>query len=200
MFFKLGEPLLSYVSIHKYVVIRFLKDMTGNAFSMGEEIELRTVPYKLHKELWDRFNFPYVNIQFSKWQKIKYLNANADDFDKAIDNIPANKGGLYLFYVKCEIISGITEYPLYIGRAQLTVNQNLRKRVKEYFQHFSRDNERPKITRMFKYWAKDLHLAYLALNDNADIVELEKQIINCLLLPMNDEIPDKEIKQAVKAF
>jgi hypothetical protein len=174
--------------------------MTGNAFSLGEEIELRTVPYKLHKELWDRFNFPNLNLQFGNWQKIKYLNSDADDFDIAVNNIPDNSGGLYLFYVKCEIISGITEYPLYIGRAQYTAHQNLRKRVKEYFQHFSKSNERPKITRMFRYWAKDLHLAYLALNANADIVELEKQLINCLLLPMNDEIPDKEIKQAVKAF
>lgn len=174
--------------------------MIGSAFSLGEQIELRTVPYKLHKELWDRFTLPTVNYQFANWHKIKYLNDNADDFNRAVDDIPEDTGGLYLFYVKCEILSGITEYPLYIGRAQLTEHQNLRKRVKEYFQHFSRNNERPKITRMFNYWAKDLHLAYLTLIDNANIIDLEKQLINCLLLPMNDEIPDKEIKQAVKAF
>lgn len=174
--------------------------MTGNAFLLGEEIELRTVNFRLHKNLWDKFNFPNLDLKFCNWQKIKYLNENADGLSLDINNIPNNSGGLYLFFVKCEIISGITEYPLYIGRAQMTEHQNLRKRVKEYYQLFSKYNERPKITRMFNYWAADLHLAYLPLNENADIIELEKQLINCLLLPMNDAIPDKEIKQAIKAF
>lgn len=174
--------------------------MTGNAFSLGEEIDLRRIEYKLHKGLWDKFNFPNLDLKFDNWQKTKYLNADGDDFDVEINNIPNDSGGLYLFYVKCEIISGITEYPLYVGRAQLTDGQNLRKRVKEYFQHFSKNNERPKITKMFMYWAKDLYLAYHVLNDNADIISLEKQLINCLLLPMNDEIPDKETRDAVKAF
>jgi hypothetical protein len=174
--------------------------MTGNAFSLGEELELRTIYYRLHKGLWDKFSFPSLDLKFDNWQKIKYLNISADDFHVDVNNVPNNSGGLYLFYVRCEIISGVTEFPLYIGRAQLTDGQNLRKRVKEYFQHFARNNERPKITRMFKYWAGELHLAYHPLTDNADIISLEKQLINCLLLPMNDEIPDKETKDAVKAF
>ena len=141
-----------------------------------------------------------MNIEFDNWTKTKYLNANADDFDAAICNIPNDSGGLYLFYIKCEIISGITEFPLYVGRAQFSQHQNLRKRVKEYFQHFAKNSERPKITRMFNYWAKDLHLAYISLEENDEIKDLEKQLINSLLLPMNTDIPDSEIKQAITAF
>jgi excinuclease UvrABC nuclease subunit len=89
---------------------------------------------------------------------------------------------------------------LYIGRAQLTDGQNLRKRVKEYFQKYSRSNERPKISKMFRYWAKELFLAYYPLPDNNTVVNVEKDIINSLILPMNDLIPDKQIKEAVKAF
>ena len=174
--------------------------MIASAFDLGEKLNNNIVSYYLHKPLWERFNFPNVNLQFNNWHSIKYLNANADDFDAAIETVPNNSGGLYLFYAKCNIIAGITEFPFYIGRAQLTENQNLRKRVKEYFQHFSRNDERPKITRMFKYWASDLHLAYFVLDNNIDVIDLEKQLINYLLLPMNDEIPDKEIKQAIKAF
>lgn len=174
--------------------------MNSSAFELGESLNNKTIKYFLHGPLWDRFNFDRLNLDFTQWQKIKYLNINGDDLNIAIDTVPNNCGGLYLFYVKCDIISGITEYPFYIGRAQLTEHQNLRKRVKEYFQHFSKNDERPKITRMFRYWAKDLQLAYLVLNDNADIIELEKQLINFLLFPMNDEIPDQEIKQAIKAF
>jgi len=174
--------------------------MVSGAFLLGEEINLRTVPFKLHKGLWEKFSLPNLDLSFSNWQKLKYLNSNGDDFGPSVKNIPNNCGGLYLFYIKCDIISGLTEFPLYVGRAQLTENQNLKKRVKEYFQHYSRNNERPKITRMFNYWAKDLHLAYFPISVNSDIMDLEKQIINCLLLPMNDEIPDQIIKQAVKAF
>ena len=174
--------------------------MIDSAFSLGEEIKLRTLPYKLHQDLWNKFDFPTLDLDFVNWKKIKYLNDEADNFNNAINNVPNNTGGLYLFYVKCKIISGITEFPLYIGRVQLTEHQNLRKRVKEYFLKYSKNNERPKITKMFKYWAKDLYLAFIALNENEDIIDLEKQIINSLLLPINDQIPDTEIRQATKAF
>lgn len=174
--------------------------MNGSAFSLGEELELRKVEYKLHRDLWGRFNFPNLDLKFENWTKIKYLNANADAFDASVENIPDDLGGLYLFFVKCEVISGITEYPLYIGRVQFTQNQNLKKRVKEYFQHFRKENERPRITRMLKYWADDLYLAYITIEENEEILELEKQLINSLLLPMNTEIPDTEVKQAIKAF
>lgn len=174
--------------------------MIASAFDLGENLNNQSVSYYLHKPLWDRFNFTKIDISFANWNTIKYLNTNADDFDTAINSIPNNCGGLYLFYIKCEILSGLTEFPFYIGRAQYTEGQNLRKRVKEYFQKYSRSNERPKITRMFKYWSSDLYLAYLPLDENNDIIDLEKQLINYLLFPMNDEIPDKEIKQAIKAF
>ena len=174
--------------------------MISSAFDLGQNLNNQQVTYYLHKPLWDRFNYPGFNLSLNNWTVTKYLNNNGDDFDPNIENIPANTGGLYMFFIKCNILSGITEYPFYIGRAQLTVNQNLRKRVKEYFQKHSRDDERPKITKMFKYWSKDLYLAYYTLSNNTDIVELEKQLVNYLLLPMNDEIPDKEIKQAIKAF
>lgn len=174
--------------------------MISSAFDLGENLNNQQISYYLHKPLWDNFNFPGLNLNFANWHSIKYLNPAGDDFDLAVNTIPDNSGGLYLFYLKCEILPGLTEYPFYIGRAQFTEHQNLRKRVKEYFQKFSKNNERPKITKMFKYWGKDLHLAYITLDENEDIVELEKQLINYLLFPMNDEIPDQEIKQAVKAF
>lgn len=174
--------------------------MNGNAFSLGEELELRKVEYKLHGELWKKFTVVNIDLNFENWTKFKYLNESADDFDNSINIVPNDKGGLYMFYVKCQIITGITEYPLYVGRAQITEHQNLRKRVKEYFQKYSKNNERPKLTRMFNYWKKDLHLAYYPLDNNEDVIKIENQFINSLLLPMNTEIPDTEVKQAIKAF
>lgn len=174
--------------------------MNESAFILGEELELRKVEYKLHLDLWNKFNFPNLDLRFDNWTKIKYLNANADALEADVENVPENTGGLYMFYVKCEIVSGITEYPLYVGRAQFSEHQNLKKRVKEYFQKYYKNNERPKITRMFKYWASELYLAYITLAENGEINDLEKQFINSLLLPMNTKIPDTEISQAISAF
>ena len=174
--------------------------MLTSAFDLGENLNLRTLHYVLYEPLWQKYALPGVDISFKNWRAIKYLNAIGDNFNESIETVPNDKGGLYLFYVKCPIIAGITEFPFYIGRAQLTEGQNLRKRVKEYFSKYRRDDERPKITKMFKYWSSDLHLAYLALDDNDTVIGFEKNLINSLLLPMNDEIPEKEIRQAIKAF
>lgn len=170
------------------------------AFNLGEEINNRKVEYVLHMALWDAFNYPAIDLNFSNWGKIKYLNTAGTDFNTDITKVPDNKGGLYLFFVPCNIITGMTEFPLYIGRAQLTTGQNLRKRVKEYFQKYSNNAERPKLYRMLHYWGKDLHLAYYPLDSNNEIIQIERDLTNSLLLPMNDLIPTQKIKQAHKAF
>jgi hypothetical protein len=174
--------------------------MLDSAFELGEELNNRKIFYYIHIPFWERFDYPSLNLKFETWDKMKYLNDTGTDLSSDINNVPNDKGGLYMFYVKCKIIPGITEYPLYIGRAQKTKGQNLRKRVKEYWQHFRLSNERPKITKMIKYWGNDLYLAYYPLKDNVTIKDLEKNIINNTLFAMNDEIPDKEIKQAINAF
>lgn len=174
--------------------------MITSAFEIGEQMALRSLCFILYKPLWEKYQQTDIDLNFSNWISIKYLNDNGTEYGEEINTIPNDKGGLYLFYVKCKIITGITEYPLYIGRAQYTENQNLRKRVKEYFSRFSRNDERPKVTKMFKYWSSDLHLAYLPLEENESIIDLERVIINSTLLPINDEIPEKETRQAVKAF
>lgn len=174
--------------------------MRISAFKLAEEIKLRAIEYKLHNGLWCRYDLSAINLDFHTWTSIKYLNDDASDFSDEINQLPNDQGGLYLFYVKCPIISGITEFPFYVGRAQLTDGQNLRKRCKEYYSKFSRESERPKITKMIEYWGKDLFLAFKIIDNNEDIIDYEKKLINSLLLPMNDEIPETDIKQAIKTF
>lgn len=170
------------------------------AFKLGEELNNRKVEYILYNKMWTNFNYPTINLSFANWTAIKYLNSTGSAFTKTINTIPNNTGGLYLFFIKCNVITGITEYPFYIGRAQYSKTQNLRKRVKEYFQKYSKNDERPMIYRMFEYWSKDLYVAYYPLKTNKSIISIEKDIINSLLLPMNDQIPDTNIRKAVKAF
>jgi hypothetical protein len=48
--------------------------MLKSAFQLGEEISLRTLPYKLNKSLWYSFKIDYLD--FEKRRKMKYLNSN----------------------------------------------------------------------------------------------------------------------------
>lgn len=174
--------------------------MINSAFDLGQIISLKTIEYKLHQDLWTRHDLTAIDLNFNNWNKIKYLNDDASDFHPDVNTIPNNSGGLYLFFLKCPVIIGMTEFPFYIGRAQLTEHQNLRKRCREYFTKYARSQERPKITRMIRYWGPELHLAYKIIQENEAIRDFEKSLINSLLLPMNDEIPDQEIRQAIQAF
>jgi hypothetical protein len=175
--------------------------MNGNAFDLGLQLHNKKIQFILSEELWSKFTYNRLNLEFQNWKSIKYLKDDCSGFiDSEINKLPNDKGGLYLFYLPCEIIPALTYFPLYIGRAQKTNNQNLKKRVKEYFQHYANDDERPKIYRMLRTWGSQIRVAYLELEDNQETINLEEDIINSLLLPMNDKIPDKTIGQAVKAF
>lgn len=174
--------------------------MTTEAFDLGEKINNQKVCYKLYQPLWTKHDLSSIDISANKWTTIKFLNIDGSDFHPDIIKVPNSTGGLYLFFIRCNIIGGITDYPLYIGRAQFSDNQNLRKRIREYWTKYARDNERPLITKMFKYWSDDLYLSYLPIDNNQGIIDYEAKLINSLLLPFNTEIPDKEIKQAISAF
>ncbi|MBD1395244.1 hypothetical protein [Mucilaginibacter glaciei] len=174
--------------------------MLNSAFDLGEELRLREISYKLHQTLWDPGEFSKIDLDLKNWTTFKYLNDDGSDFNADIKLLPQNSGGIYMFSIKCPVIPGMTDFPVYIGRALYTKGQNLEKRCKEYFQKYARSGERPKITRMFHYWAHDLHLNFMPLEDNQEIANHEKFLINALLLPFNDQIPDMETRQAVKAF
>lgn len=174
--------------------------MQNSAFQLGKDINNKKVMYRLHQPLWVKHDFSVLDLNIHKWTTIKYLNGDGTDLNEQINEIPNNRGGLYLFCIKCNIIPGITDYPVYIGRAMHTEHQSLRKRCKEYYLKYAREDERPLITKMIGFWGNDLFLSYYELEKNDEIEDYERMLINSLLLPFNTIIPDKEISQAVKAF
>lgn len=174
--------------------------MDEAAFQIGKTLNEKKVTYFVHPPNWLKFNNVNLDLDFNNWGKIKYLTDDGNSLNEAVEEIPNNRGGLYLFFINCNVINGITSFPFYIGRAQYTEHQNLRKRVKEYFHHYANNDERPKIYKMLALWGPELHLAYFPVNNNDQIVNIEKEIINSLLLPMNDLIPNKTLKDAKKAF
>lgn len=164
-------------------------------------MQKHAVQFMLYPINWTKFrSAKRLNIRKAYWKETKYLNEKGNDLNSGIKTITNKSGGIYLFIVKSDILPTISEYLVYIGRAQITPNHNLRVRVKKYFREYLSTNERPKITRMMLYWQRQLYLKYVEINDNKIIRTLETRLINTLLPPFNDLIPDKKIRKAIKAF
>lgn len=149
------------------------------------KMRTHTLPFLLNPDgEWDSFNPNYQHILDNDWQEVKFLNATEDQLNDAISTIPNNTGGIYTFIIKPNIISDVHLYIVYIGRVQLTITQNLRKRIREYF-----CDTRPLVMLMREMWGKYLYVRYLPLTDNEQIRELEKELIRVILPPCNDQYP-----------
>lgn len=154
-----------------------------------EAIKNHKVPFVLNPaQEWE--NFPrHIQSIISRddWHEIKYFIDSTTELNPQVNDIPNDCGGIYSFIIKPEIISGYHLYIAYIGRARSTINQNLRKRVKEY-----QTDDRLKIQALKKYWGPFLYVRYIPLKGetNATIDEIEKALNKAILPPFNDQYPD----------
>jgi len=174
--------------------------MIGEAFSLGEQIKLHTVDFKLYPKLWKDFSIEDEILEALEWRETKFLNDEGTDFSDEVKNLPNDSGGIYIFIIKSNVLKGISEYLAYIGRAQFTENHNLRIRCKRYLSQYLNEKERPKITTLMNYYKNHIFLRYTKVSDNDLIVRLEAELINSLLPPFNDEVPNKIVRQAINAF
>lgn len=174
--------------------------MKQEAFKLRPHIAGHRISFDLCIPLWERFDSAKLNKLNPEWTDIKFLNEEGTDVSDDVKALPNDRGGLYVFVIKCPILLSTSEYLAYIGRAQLTSTHSLRVRCKKYLYEYCSDTGRPKISTMIGLWGKYLHLRYAVIDDNADTRNIEAQLINAILPPFNDEIPDKTIRDAVAAF
>lgn len=175
--------------------------MKIDAFNLGLDINTHTLTFRILPSLWKNFNQANMILPTLKdWKEIKFLNEDGVDFNDEINVLPNNHGGVYVFIIKSDIFPGISEYFAYIGRAKLTDNHNLRVRLRSYLTKYNNENERPKVSRMINQYGPSLYLRYIEIDNNDVIDYLESELINSLLPPFNDEIPNKIIRDAVQAF
>ena len=130
-----------------------------------------------------------------KWGEIKFLNNDATAINEEIATMPNDKGGIYLFILKPDIVPSVHKYILYVGRVKHTANQNLRKRLREYV-----TDKRSDIENMRETWGKHLYIKYLPLEDNRIIMDLEKELIRVIIPPCNSEYPGVLNKAMRAAF
>ncbi|MED4019150.1 hypothetical protein [Sutcliffiella cohnii] len=164
---------------------------------IGPKIQEYKLQFILNVDFWANYNRELIKLEDLEWKEVKFLDDLGTDMSSEMEGLPSDSGGIYFFYVKSNIIPG-NGYLVYIGRAFYTDSQNLKKRCRSYYQKYF--NERPKIRRMIRKWGIHLHLRYICLKDNELIEKLEEELINAIIPPLNDKIPNKIIRDAVKAF
>lgn len=168
-----------------------------NRVDLCDAVKLHKVQFVLNPDNeWARFPDHLKPVVNQQWTEFKYFIEDTAVINPEVSNIPNDCGGIYLFYIKPDVIPSIHHYLAYIGRAKKTQYQNLRKRVREY----ASETKRPKICDMKRFWGSYLYVRYLPLpsEDNDCIDELEKELIKAVLPPFNDEYPEV-YNQAIKA-
>ena len=163
-----------------------------------------TIRFTLSPTLW--IDSDDINVFFSHHtiRSIKFFNEDCSAINSDIVNLPTNKGGIYFFILKNDILPILSSHIMYVGRAHLTQHQNLRKRCREYFtKYYQNHKERPHIHAMLNNWCKNLYLYFIELTDNDEIDEIERKLINNLIPPFNHDIPHvdlKRVRTAMSAF
>lgn len=174
--------------------------MQRDAFNLGQQIKLHTFEFRILPVLWDEFQIAEETMNSLVWKEIKFLNEQGIGFSDEVNQLPNDKGGIYLFIIKSKVLPGTSEYLAYVGRAQITNTHNLRVRCRRYLTEYLNEKERPKITTLMEYFRNHVYLRYTEIEDNDLIVALEAELINSILPPFNDKIPKKKVRQAVDAF
>lgn len=153
---------------------------------------LRHKAFKLEFELnidkWNTMDEDVKRLVSSEWSMVKFLNEDGSGLNSEMENLPDNKGGIYLFLLKPELIPKMHIYIMYIGRARKQNDFSLKERCKEYFR-----DTRPKIAYMREIWGKELYLKYLPLYDDDTIEKVERELLRVIIPPCNTQIPDYNV-------
>lgn len=163
-----------------------------------------TIRFTLSPTLWQNAN--EINNYFSNLtiKNIKFFNDDCTNINENITNLPNDKGGIYFFILKNDVLPNLSSHIMYIGRAHNSDGQNLRKRCSVYFnQYYKNYTKRPHIHAMLNKWSNNLYLYFIELTDNDEINEIEKKLINNIIPPFNHDIPHTELKRvrtAMNAF
>ena len=189
--------------LYALIVLSKINTMNYRAFIDDNDTPYRIEYYHNFKRWSDNFN-EYSNpiSKIENWSsEIKFFNSSYNDVSDAIKKIPNNQGGIYMFYIKGICLPFIENYIVYIGRCQYSVNQNIRKRAKEYYTKDYQKGEREMIQKMFKRWKENIYYRFFLDTDNDRIIRNESKLIRAILPPYNELIPDKiEIQPTTSAF
>lgn len=154
----------------------------------------------LSPELWGKFNLDGINVDYSKWSRVKMIDSNGE-LSSDTDQIPTEYGGIYVYAIVPPVIPNCGTYVMYIGMATKTEYENLRARVRSYKRQFGNKYNRSKLHSLFTRWGDYVYVYYLPMNSSSsDIKELEGRLIAAFgKPPCNKQVPIRTVKAAVDA-
>ncbi|ELS32758.1 MULTISPECIES: hypothetical protein [Pseudanabaena] len=122
----------------------------------------------------------YPNRTNLNWNKIQFLPENANQ-------IPDNQKGIYSFVVSANIAQHPDcSYLFYVGK---TVDQNFKARYKQYLYEERKRKPRMHVLDMLKLWENYLWFCYVPIDDDVLISQLEDDLIEAFLPPVNRQFP-----------
>ena len=151
---------------------------------MCSRSKILTLSFELNIDKWETVSEDVKRAVSTGWQNIKFLNDAGTNINKKIVNVPNDRGGIYLFLLKPDIITGLHRYIMYIGRARRGKNFSLRKRCRSYL-----TDTRPLVAPMIELWGKDLYFYYLPIDDDALVSQVEEELLRVIIPPCNSQIP-----------
>lgn len=155
--------------------------------AMRNREKIFTQDFILHPDKWDSIDSDIKRIVSGEWGKIKYLDDNGE-LSSDINNLPNDKGGIYVFLLSPDIICGLHRYIMYIGRARRQQEFSLRKRCRCYVK-----DTRPFVAEMVGNWGKYLYLYYLPLDSDDEIARVEDELNRVIIPPCNSKIPERYV-------
>ena len=159
-----------------------------NTVDMCRREKELTLDFVLNIDKWKNVKLEVQQLVSGHWEFIKFLNDDCTGINKDISKVPNDKGGIYVFLLKPEVIPTLHTYIMYIGRVRKKQGFSLQRRCKEYL-----TDNRVKIAYMREMWGEELYFYYFPLEDDALIERVERELIRVIIPPCNTQIPDQYI-------
>lgn len=157
----------------------------------------RRPKFNLFPYLWEQFDISDLGIFVENWELVKFLDDGLS-LNEQTNRIPKDKGGIYVYIIRNPNLPQLANYLMYIGKATRSIANSLYVRIYSYYNKFKNGTEsRPYIEILMKNWAKYIYIAYIAIDGDNRIDELETRLISTILPPCNHEIPNKDVRKAL---
>jgi hypothetical protein len=173
--------------------------MSGSLYDINRDnSELRKDP----RFRWQKFCID-IDLFKAKTRRIHTLTLNwqSQSFERAcIPSIPATQG-VYMFVVNANRVrnlNGTCKYVLYVGQAS-----NLQDRFGGYFNYATNDEPSNLLKRiMVVVWEGSLDFHYFETPSmtDAELTEVEFDLIDTIIPPLNQRFRGRIVKKAVKLY
>lgn len=182
----------------KDIIKEYLQEI--KKIDVVQELHLMTWPFCLSTELWKKYEERKSMVDLAQIKKIKYFNENHDALSDDVNQLPSDKGGIYLYVVENSVVPFSGSYIMYVGRARNTESESIKDRAKSHYYKYMRHEENERLERLFDMWKSYIYLLYLPIEGNDMIDLVEDELIVALTPPCNKEYPSPIIRKKLSAF